>query len=406
MNIEKMKILHISTFSSLGGAARATYRVSNALSKAGINSEIFSLHGSRKKSHELKNFSSTLTNLLALTRMKLDTILGVFDPELKRVFHTYAWLPENTAQQINSYNPDIVHLHWVGGGFLRPESLSLINAPIVWTMHDLWPALGAEHYPANIKTFSHDYRVGHITPLNKWLFQRKGLAFSKKTIRFIAPSTWIKKQAQKSDLMINQQIDVIPNCLDTKSYLRDTHDSINGSSSKGKEKNILFIAMNADTDQNKGYHLLFSSLEKLRIPATLTVIGAKRYQSVKVGKVTINLLPSEHEEDVIKSWYKRADVTVVPSLIENLPYTAMESIASGTPVVAFDVGGNNNLVIQGVTGYLVEPYDTKKLAQIIEYVLESSEKKNLHNSCIKYAHDHFDNSVVARQHISLYKSLL
>ena len=53
-----------------------------------------------------------------------------------------------TAQEINASDADVVNLHWVTDGFLSIEEIGKITKPIVWSMYDLWPVSGTEHYQA------------------------------------------------------------------------------------------------------------------------------------------------------------------------------------------------------------------------------------------------------------------
>jgi len=77
--------------------------------------------------------------------------------------------------------------------------------------------------------------------------------------------------------------------------------------------------------------------------------------------------PQPHDELV--SWYRAADVCVVPSRTESFGLVALEAAASGTPVVAANVGGLRSLVDHGETGYLVETRDPADYAEAIERVL-------------------------------------
>jgi glycosyltransferase involved in cell wall biosynthesis len=66
------------------------------------------------------------------------------------------------------------------------------------------------------------------------------------------------------------------------------------------------------------------------------------------------------------------DVSVLPSFSESLSNSVLESMAAGLPVVATRVGGNNELVREGETGYLVPPNDEIGLAYALERLLDDS----------------------------------
>ena len=65
---------------------------------------------------------------------------------------------------------------------------------------------------------------------------------------------------------------------------------------------------------------------------------------------------------------------VVPSRQDNLPNTAVESLACGTPVVAFDVGGLSDIVDHHENGYLARPFDPADLAAGISWVLSDDDR--------------------------------
>jgi glycosyltransferase involved in cell wall biosynthesis len=76
-------------------------------------------------------------------------------------------------------------------------------------------------------------------------------------------------------------------------------------------------------------------------------------------------------EDAMARALAAADLTVVPSLAENLSNIALESLACGTPVLAFDVGGMKDVVRHMETGYLARRFDTEDLAAGLRALLEN-----------------------------------
>lgn len=69
-----------------------------------------------------------------------------------------------------------------------------------------------------------------------------------------------------------------------------------------------------------------------------------------------------------------ADICVSSSLTENFPFYILECMAAGKPVVATDVGGVSEAVIDGVNGYLVPPKDPESLARAIINLIENPEE--------------------------------
>jgi D-inositol-3-phosphate glycosyltransferase len=133
----------------------------------------------------------------------------------------------------------------------------------------------------------------------------------------------------------------------------------------------------------KGAHVAVEALGELRRrgqDATLVIVGGPSGQA---GDTTLTKLhdlveaqgldehvifrpPQPHE--LLSSYYRAADVTVVPSRSESFGLVALESLACGTPVVASAVGGLTTLVSDGLTGALIDGWDPDAYATAIEQI--------------------------------------
>lgn len=94
--------------------------------------------------------------------------------------------------------------------------------------------------------------------------------------------------------------------------------------------------------------------------------------------------PQPHE--LLSSYYRAADVCVVPSRSESFGLVALEAAACGTPVVASAVGGLTTLVRDGETGYLVDPFDPSGFASAVERIaLDPALATRLSNESVRDA---------------------
>jgi D-inositol-3-phosphate glycosyltransferase len=134
----------------------------------------------------------------------------------------------------------------------------------------------------------------------------------------------------------------------------------------------------------KGAHVAVEALGQLRstgIDASLVVVGGP---SGLEGPATLRALhelverlgleahvvfrrPQPHE--LLSSYYRAADVTIVPSRSESFGLVALESLACGTPVVASAVGGLSTLVTDGLTGALIDGWDPAAYAKAIAGII-------------------------------------
>ncbi len=98
---------------------------------------------------------------------------------------------------------------------------------------------------------------------------------------------------------------------------------------------------------------------------------------------------------------------IVPSTQEAFGQTASESLACGTPVVAFDGTGVADIVEHQKTGYLAQPYEIEDLALGISWVLENRERnQKLCDRAREKAEQEFTLELQAQRYVSLYTNIL
>lgn len=88
-----------------------------------------------------------------------------------------------------------------------------------------------------------------------------------------------------------------------------------------------------------------------------------------------NVLLTGQRTDVVP-FYTLMDIFVLPSLWEGLPYTILEAMYSGKPVVATSIYGTEDIVVHGKTGILVPPKDPEALANAIIQLLKAKRAAN------------------------------
>ena len=100
------------------------------------------------------------------------------------------------------------------------------------------------------------------------------------------------------------------------------------------------------------------------------------------------------------------DVLVQPSRADNLPLSILEAMAAGLPVVGSRVGGIPELIVDGVTGFVVEPESPRALADALERLAASPElRKELGGKGAERVAEHFSSEQVARRMVALYEEL-
>lgn len=113
-----------------------------------------------------------------------------------------------------------------------------------------------------------------------------------------------------------------------------------------------------------------------------------------------------HQKD-IKSFYKNADIVVLPSYREGVPTSLIEACAIGRPIVTTNAIGCKECVDEGLNGYKVPVKSVQELAEALEKLINSPEDRL---SMGKYSREkavkEFNVDVVIEQHLEIYNSLL
>lgn len=107
------------------------------------------------------------------------------------------------------------------------------------------------------------------------------------------------------------------------------------------------------------------------------VFGSSEPQTPQGFKQKAHYLGHLHDDVSLRVVYSAVDVMVVPSLQEAFGQTASESMACGTPVVAFGTTGLLVIVDHQQTGYLAQPFDTQDHANGINWVLQHDNPEQL-----------------------------
>jgi glycosyltransferase involved in cell wall biosynthesis len=96
------------------------------------------------------------------------------------------------------------------------------------------------------------------------------------------------------------------------------------------------------------------------------------------GAAELAWLPGARDD--VPEIFRALDIFVLPSIAEGISNTILEGMASGLPVVATRVGGNPELVTEGVTGTLVPPSDPVAMAQALRYYIERPDLIRTHGT--------------------------
>lgn len=412
-----MRVVFLNTRDSGGGAARAAVRLLHGVREAGVDA-LMLVQRKLADDNAVVGSDGRFANELAVLRSDLDCAPLRLYPKRNHFIFSPAFLPEKLQSKVDLIKPDIVHLHWLGEGFLRLESLARFGRPLVWTLHDSWAFTGGCHIPFDCLNYRE--KCGFCptlgsscqSDLSRWVWRRKERVFRKLNLTVVTPSRWLADCARSSSLLERFRIEVIPNGLDLERFKPIDKSLARQIIGLPQDKKIiLFGAMSSTSDKNKGFHLLQPALQKLvakgwKENVELLVFGSTEPANAPDFGLRTHYLGRLHDDTSIALLYSAADLFVAPSIQENLPNTVMEAMACGTPCVAFNIGGMPDLIEHEKSGYLARPFEPDALAEGIAWGLEDEERSHVLSSrCRKKVADFSIDCVVGR-YIDLYKNLL
>ncbi len=373
-NNSNKKCLHICTIDK-GGAYNGACRLNEMLTRHGMDSKILVRTKTDKDSAAICAFNSPVSK--ALSKMKNAINLIYKKGDVKRDIC-------GTDLRNNKYvkDADYIFIHWIST-FLSPKQIyqlsKLKDKKIIFWMHDMWLFTGGCHVDRRCGGYIRgciDCPIaGNYAGSS---FKRKKGFIEKSDLTIVGPSRWIVEEAKKSAILKGKNPEYIPNTFNTgvfhigtdKNRLREQYGF-----SKDK-KIILFGAADLGTgNADKGFKYLLHALKKIDMDdKQLVVMGAakgaeellKDYDAVFTGYI--------RDENKLADIYRAADVFVNPSLQESFGYTVCESMACGTPAVAFAVGGMLDQIEHKKNGYLAEFKNGDDIAEGIEYCLDDHDR--------------------------------
>ncbi len=426
-----MKILHLNYTDTGGGSSNAALNLVEEQNKNDIDAKlgviqkqtISPLVRSILKNRNL--FGKIITGT-ADTLKFVFSYMGIYDSRFPIFFfkttngilHSKNNKTLADIKWINNSDFDIVHLHWINADMISIKDIAKIKKPIVWTMHDTWPFCGAEHYP-NVLENDNRYQSGyyrnnkpkstHGIDLCRKVWNKKKKYLQNKEIVFISPSTWERDCLKQSKLFSNKQCFVIPNIIQKDIFRPLDKVVIRNFFKIPKGKKIIGFGAAYDVNNPKGikgsYYLL-QLLQKLPVPDDYFLVIFGSASATFTSKINVPFFASGfvHNPLILAQLYNACDCFILPSLIENLPTTCLESVCCGVPVTAFDVGGTKDIIEHKINGYLAKPYDVDDLLVGVEYCIRNYAE--LSENCHKKAAQDFDNDRIIKQHLEVYETIL
>ncbi|HTI59636.1 glycosyltransferase [Mucilaginibacter sp.] len=418
-----LKVVHLNTYDGNGGAGRACVRLNRALTDQGIESKVI-VHYKFGKNPDIGDFNTNLLQkgYIAATIILERILAKRYLKALKTPF-SFAWFGRSVIHHPDVEAADIIHLHWVNHGFLDPKHIAEIaklKKPVVWTFHDSNAFTGGCHVRYTCDHFKNE--CGNCPLLKNAdpddqshkIWKQKRAAYDVLNFNIVAPSAWMQKSVKESSLMKGKTVEQIPNTLETDIFKPMDKSLAKEKAGFPKDKYILLSGfMPSRKDMHKGTSYLLESLELLkeRLGAKarnieLVVFGNRNTEDVPEFPFRASFLGTIGDDERLSVCYAAADAFLIPSLEDNLPYTVMESLSCGTPVIAFTTGGIPDMVKHEYNGYLAEYRSSESFANGMEWMIHHTDRERLNRNARQTVMEKFSEEVIATRHIELYKHIL
>ncbi|AFZ27923.1 glycosyltransferase [Cylindrospermum stagnale PCC 7417] len=404
-----MNILHINQSDIGGGAGIAGYRLHQGLLAQGVNSRL--LVGSAKSSHDRV---ATVPTTKRRMENQLYRFTGRFGLNYIHLFSSFD-IPQHSFYK----QADVLNFHNLHTGFFNYLAIPALteSKPAVFTLHDMWSftghcaysydcdrwksGCGKCPYPDTYPAIARD-NTSLEWKLKNWVYSRSNLSI-------VTLSHWLTEQVQQS--MLNQlPIHYIPNGIDTEAYQPLDPEKCRSLLGILPSQKVLMFASQSLKDTRKGSDLLLLALqslpESLKAETVLITIGDGG-EAISEGVGMSNLNFGYVNGDRLKSIvYSAADLFIFPTRADNLPLVLQESMACGTPIVSFNIGGVPDLVRPGITGYLALPEDAQDFCNGIVQLLEDRQQRDrMSENCRAIVLEEYPLELQAQRYIELYHQL-
>lgn len=384
MNKKKPRVLIINKFLyHRGGDCTYTFSLGDLLRKHGIDILYWGMK--HPSNYEFTNSDMFADNIDYEKLNRNKSLKGGIEVLKRSIYSVHA--KEKLREQLNIWTPDLIHLNNIHSQ-LTPSILDEINKrhiPVVWTVHDYELICPNIHFIANGKICedckNHKYYKVTINKCKKSSFTASSITSIKayvhellnirgKVDRFIIPSIF----------MYNKFIDFGWNknkLIFIRNFLSQDHIKINNPPVPSN-----YVVYFGGLSPWKGINTLIEAMSKLPSITLKIIGGGVDYYDIK-EKIANNSLKNikilgRKEGNELFNIVSGAKFSIIPSeWYENCPYSIMESLSMGVPVIGADIGGIPEIVKDGYNGLLFKSGDKIDLQEKIEYLFFNSKLRNL-----------------------------
>lgn len=314
-------------------------------------------------------------------------------------------------KHIEHYAPDVVHLRNMHSNSvdvpLLLKYLGEKDIATVLTLHDCFMFTGKCTHPIRTGCMRYTEKCGKCPQLHEgnksWFFDRtEKILKDKKTLfnqinrlAVVGVSDWATNQSIGSILDCAKIRRTIYNWINMEVFRPDVDPyPINTNLP-------IILGVASNWEDSKGYEEFCELAILLKGQAQILLVG-----SIAEGKKIPEIMyhGMERNTTTLAGLYKSADVFFNPTKMETFGKVSAEALACGTPVVAYDVTANSEIIANGC-GYLVDPGNITQVFNCITKILEKG-KANYSDRCVAHVRENFSLEKNSGAYYQLYNELM
>ena len=402
-----MKVLMVNKFHYLkGGSEKYYFELAELLKENGHEVAFFSMKDEKNIKTDCKEYFVEPIDLNTGSKLKaLDVIYSKANKK-------------KMEEALDEFKPDIVHLN----NFQRQLSASIIdpikrrNIPIVFTAHDVQAICPAITMMDNDKNICEECMKGKylncikkkcnkgstlksiVGALEGYYYRTKNI-YTKKIDFIITPSEFYREKMIEDGITENK-IKALHNFVELKDYDLEVSDEEYALyfGRLSKEKGILNL-INAFTKLKEGK--LYIAGEG---PEKETIENIIKENKLEDRIKLLGFLNADQMKDTIR----KCKFVIVPSIwYENCPYSVMETLAIGKPVIGANIGGIPELVKNEQSGLTYKYDDIDELANKMETLFNNKELVTEYGvNAKKQANELYGKDIYYKNIMSIYEKLV
>jgi glycosyltransferase involved in cell wall biosynthesis len=310
---------------------------------------------------------------------------------------------------VDAIKADVYEAHTVSGyGFLRALKERNIKKPFVQTIHGVL----ADEYVQSLKGGSPTFRA-KLANLVMWRLSRLEGESAKNATLIVTVSKYSSEKTVQLYAADKAKIRIVPNGVDLQRFKpSESCEKIKRQIGIDSKLCVLFVGR---LIPRKGLPFLIEAAKYIvkEFKETIFVIVGdgplKNHLRAYLEEINLSgnfVFLGDVNENVLPALYNCADVFALPSIQEGQGIALLEAQATAKPVVAFDVGGVSEAMVDKETGLLVKP-DSRKLADAILKLLSSwSLREKMGVKGREFVSNNFSWDICAQRMLQVYREAL